>query len=279
METKTSNQHEEIERIVASLMSHEGHLSYSSLSAFKSSPRDFINYKLGIREETDAMLYGAMLHCLVLEPADFFNRYFILDDLSICNQIGGAKPRATNAYKEWKKVALQEAGEKIMVETADYEAAKIAANNILYNRASRKVLDLAPEREKPIHWEFKNFKFHGKIDGTGDVLIFDIKTMPNAAPKEAQREIIKRGYHIQAAMYLYAEGKVKDYYIIAADRKNGISVHKMERALIEQGMEDYDKLLDAFNECILKDAFDQSYDFWADRYDGIFMCEKPSYMY
>lgn len=279
MQTKTNSQHEQIERIVADLMSHEGHLSYSSLSAFKSSPRDFVRYKLGDREETEAMLYGAMLHCLVLEPNDFFNRYHCLDDRDICNQIGGAKPRATNQYKAWKAAALTEAGDKILVETEDYEAAKIAANNILYNRASQKILNLCPEREKPIHWEFKNFKFHGFIDATGESATLDIKTMPNAAPREAQREIVKRGYHIQAAMYLYAEGKVKDYYIIAVDRKNGISVHKMERALIEQGMEDYDKLLDAFNECILKDAFDQSYDFWSERFDGIFMCEKPGYLY
>lgn len=276
---ETSNRHDKIEALVASLMSHEGHLSYSSLSAFKSSPRDFVDYKMGVREETDAMLYGSMLHCLVLEPDDFFNRYHILDDADICMQIGGAKPRATKVYKEWKAVALQEAGDKIMVETDDYVAAKIAANNILNNRASAKIIRQFTVKEKPVEWEFKNFKFKGYIDGDGEKLMGDIKSMPNAAPKEVQREIVKRGLHIQAAMYLYAIGQVKDYYIIAVDRKNGISVHKLEMALIEEGMNEYNRLLDSFNHCILTDSFDQSHDFWATRHDGIFMCEKPSYMY
>lgn len=279
MQIQTSSMYEQVEGIISSLMSHEGHLSYSSLSAFKSSPIDFINYKMGVKEQTDAMLYGSMLHCLVLEPGDFFNRYHLLDDLDICNQIGGAKPRATKVYKEWKQAALAEAGDKLLVEADDYTAAKIAANSILNNRASAKIINQATTREKPIEWEYKNFKFKGFIDGDGDKAIFDIKTMPNAAPKEVQREIVKRGLYIQAAMYLYGTGIPKDYYIIAVDRKGGISVHKLEMALIEQGMIEYSILLDHFNYCILTDSFDQSYDFWADRGDGIFMCEKPAYMY
>jgi hypothetical protein len=57
--------------IISGLMSGESHLSYSSLKAFKKSPIDFINYKMGKKETTDAMLFGSMLHCLVLEPQDF----------------------------------------------------------------------------------------------------------------------------------------------------------------------------------------------------------------
>lgn len=279
MEVQINNRQEQIDRIVNDLMAHDGHLSYSSLSAFKSSPKAFIDYKLGIKEETDAMLYGAMLHCLVLEPDDFFNRYHCLDDRDICVQIGGAKPRATKAYKEWKEVALAEAGNKILAETDEYLAAQIAANNIRYNRASSKVLALAEVKEKPIEWEFKNFCFKGYIDGDGEKAIFDLKTCPDANPEKFQREIMNRGYYLQAAMYLYAEGKPKDYYIIAVDKKNGVSVHKLEMALIEHGMNEYNELLDKFNHCILTDSFDQSHDFYSPRFDGIFMCEKPSWLY
>lgn len=279
MEVQINSRQAQIDRIVNGLMTHEDHLSYSSLSAFKSSPKAFIDYKLGVKEETESMLYGAMLHCLVLEPDDFFNRYHCLDDRDICNQIGGAKPRATKQYKEWKEVAMQAAAGKTLVETDDYLAAKIAADNILYNRASRKVLDLSATREKPIEWEFKNFKFKGFIDGDGEKAIFDLKTCPDARPKKFHRTIVDNGYYLQAAMYLYATGIPKDYYIIAVDKKNGVSVHKLEMALIEHGMAEYEELLNKFNHCILKDSFDQSHDFYSERYDGIFMCEKPSYLY
>lgn len=279
MEVQVSSRQEQIDAIVHKLMTHEDHLSYSSISCFKNSPRKFIDYKLGIKEETDSMLYGSMLHCLVLEPDDFFNRYHIIEDLDICNQIGGAMPRATKAYKEWYQEAVAKAGEKQIVETNDYHAARIAAENVRHNRASAKILNLAVEKEKPIDWEFKNFKFKGFIDGNAEKAMFDLKTCPDATPDKFQREIIQRGYYMQAAMYLCGLGQVKDCYIIALDKKNGVSVHKLESKLIEHGANEYNKILDKFNHCILTDAFDQSHDFWSDRFDGTFMCEKPGYLY
>ncbi len=279
MQVETSSRQQHIDNIVHRLMSHEDHLSYSSISAFKNSPRKFIDYKTGVKDETDAMLYGSMLHCLVLEPDDFFNRYHIIEDLDICNQIGGAKPRATKVYKEWYQTALQEAGEKKIVETNDYHAARIAAANVTNNRASAKILSMADQREKPLDWEFKNFKFKGFIDGDGEKIIFDLKSCPDASPQKFQREIMQRGYYMQAAMYLCGLGQVKDSYIIAVDKLNGVSVHKLENKLIEHGATEYNEILDKFNHCILTDAFDQSHDFWSDRWDGTFMCEKPGYLY
>lgn len=266
------------EPIIRALMNHEDHLSYSSLSAFKKAPSYFIDYKLGIKEETESMVFGSMVHCLVLEPSDFEKRYFCIDDKEICEQIGGAKPRATNKYKEWLQLAKAECGERTLVETGDYTNAKIIASNVLHNRASRKVLDICWLRERPIDWSYMNFKFRGFIDGIGERAIFDLKTCADATPRKFAREIIDRAYHLQAAMYVYSQGRVLDYYIIAVDRRGGVSVHKLHDKLIEHGMNEYDELLMAFNDCILKDGFDQSFDYWADRGDGIYTAEKPAWL-
>lgn len=268
-----------MEAVISALMSQQGHLSFSSLKAFAESPATFAEYKLAKREPTEAMVYGAMLHCLVLEPMEFDKRYLCLDDRDICTQIGGTKPRATNAYKEWKAVTIAEAGERQIVETNDYLAAKIVASNVLHNRASARVLDKCWEREKSIQWEFKNFLFRGFVDGKGEKAIMDLKSCADASPDKFQREIISNKYHLQAAMYLYEGGENIPYYIIAVDKKGGVSVHKLDDRLIEHGMKEYNDLLDKFNECILKDEFDRSYDFWSDRYDGAFLCEKPGWLY
>lgn len=276
-ETQVSR-NEMTNQIVMNLLRHEAHLSYSSLSCFKQSPAAFIDYKTGQKEETDAMIYGAMVHCLVLEPDDFHNRYFTLDDSEIISQIGGAKPRATKAYKEWYRVVSAEARDRIVVDPKDYEFAKYIALNVRHNRASSKILKQVQEREMPIEWEYKNFKFKGFIDGNGSALMFDLKTCTDASPDKFRRDIVNMGYYLQAAMYLTALQENKPYYIIAVDKKKGISVHELEPALIQHGLDEYGKLLDKFNECILSDAFDQSFDFWADRYDGIFIAEKPGYL-
>lgn len=267
-----------VDKIIGRLMSGEKNLSYSSLSAFKKSPTAFIDYQLGIKEETDAMIYGSMVHCLVLEPDDFENRYFCLDDTVVCLNIGGAKPRATKAYKEWYAIEAAGAGDKIIVGTEDYRIARMTAKNVRENKASAKVLKLCPEREKKVEWEYMNFSFKGFKDADGEKDTFDLKTCTDADPEKFQREIINRGYYLQAAMYLQAEGP-RNYYIIAVDKKGGISVHLLHPKLVEYGLNEYHKLLTRFNECILRNTFHENYDFWSPRWDGIFMMERPAYLY
>lgn len=268
-----------IDSLIKRLMAHETHLSYSALKAFKDSPTDFIQYKFREKKQTDAMMFGIVVHCLILEPQEFENRYVIMEDFDICAQIGGAKPRATNAYKAWKELFLQENEGKEVISLDLYKIANSIAQNVKHNRASSKVLNQLTHREKGVDWEYKNFMFKGFIDGEGDKLLTDIKTCKDANPKKFQRDIISMSYYLQAAMYLTAIGVNKPYYIIAVDRKGGISVHRLHKHLIEQGLQEYSDLLNKFNTCILKDAFDQSYDFHCENYDGIHIMDKPAYMY
>lgn len=279
MEQTLISQHETMEDIVAKLMRGEMRLSYSALSAFKESPAKFVEYKMRKKVTTDAMVFGSMVHCLILEPQDFDNRYFTFDDSAKCQEIGGDKPRATKAYKEWKAAKLSEAGEREIVDPQDFLSAKTIADNVKNNRAAAKVLRLCPIHEKGIDWEYKNFKFHGFIDGDGEEATFDLKICADATPRKFQRTIIDMDYHMQGAMYQYGNGRVKRHYMVAADKTGGVSVHLLHDKLIEKGMEEYDRLVGKFNECILAEGWGQSYDFWADRYDGIYMAEAPNWLY
>lgn len=268
-----------ISSVVSKLMAQEGHLSFSSLKAFAESPAKFVEYKLAKPEPTDAMIFGKMLHCLILEPQEFEARYMCLDDTDIIAQIGGAKPRATKAYKAWKVVAIAEAGDREIVATDDYTAAKIMARNVRNNRASAKIIALCPEHEKPVEWEYKNFLFKGFIDARGEKAKCDIKKCTDASPRKFQRTIIEEKYYLQGAMYTYAEGEDVPYYIIAVDGNGGVSVHKLHQRLLEHGMNEYSELLDRFNECIIKEHWDRSHDFYSELYDGTFVCEKPGWLY
>jgi exodeoxyribonuclease VIII len=268
-----------IEEMTAQLLRGEMKLSYSALCAFKESPAKFIEYKMKQKVTTDAMIFGSMVHCLILEPQDFYNRYFTFDDSAKVAEIGGGNPRNTKAYKEWKASAIADAGERIVVDPGDFESAQIIARNITNNRAAAKVLRLCPRHEKPIEWDYKNFKFHGFIDGDGDEATFDLKICADASPKKFLRTIYDMDYHMQGAMYQCGNERVKRHYMIAADRSGGVSVHLLVDKLIEKGMEEYDRLVGKFNECILSDAWDHNYDFWSDRYDGIFQAEPANWMF
>jgi len=275
----TVGREELISRIIGKLMAHEDMLSYSSLSNFWDSPKDFIDYKLKQKETTPAMLFGQILHCLVLQPDEFEKRYHMIDDADIVAQIGGGNPRNTKAYKEWKVTALAEAGDRMLITDKDARDAKIMANNILFNRASRKILNANPEREKPVEWEYQNFLFRGFIDGNGPKGIFDLKMVPDASKRKAQATIVNEGYYLQAAMYLTALGVKKPYHIICVDKKGGVSVHLISDHLMQEGFDQYARLIKQFNLAILEERFNESHDFWADRHDGIFECDKPAYLY
>ncbi len=270
---------EHVDKIVCKLMDGEDHLSFSSLKAFIKSPKDFIDYKMGDVEEKPQMEYGKMLHCLVLEPDQFDSRYFPLDDTEIIEEIGGAKPRGTNKYKEWIVTKEKEANGRVIVKTADYQLAKQVAHNVKFNRASSTILRMAPTREQLIEWVYMNFKFKGFIDGKGERIRFDLKSMTDARARKAQREISEMLMFLQQAMYRKGDGDSPDddAYIIAVDKK-GVSVIEIDQNYLSFGMEIYQRAMVKFNDCILRDRWYDSYDFWADRFDGIYRASKPAWL-
>lgn len=286
-ETQTETRLEFIERLVEQLLANESFMSYSSLKQFKDSPKAFIDYKMKTMVQTPAMQFGTMVHCLVLEPDEFDSRYMALDDAEIVAQIGGARPTATKTYKEWKSEQQQtaDAAGLEIVEAEAYRKAQAIALNIRHNRSARKVLKMADKREQRIEWKYMNFLFRGIIDGAGDNCIFDLKTCADAEPRKFQRDIVNMGYHIQAALYLKGIGRNVPYYIIAADQKGGVSVHQIEEELLVHGLEEVDKLMSFFNDACLQvksgkpEIFNESFEFWADRFDGIYKMEKPAYLY
>jgi PDDEXK-like domain of unknown function (DUF3799) len=275
--------------IIAKLMSGEMKLSYTALSNFIDSPKDFADYKLQKKEPTKAMIYGSMVHCLVLEPADFLNRYYPLDDEDICQSIGGARPRATKKYAEWKALQQELANGKTIVSPQDYMHAKVVALNVTHNRAAARILKLCPHKEQPVEWEYLNFWWRGFIDMEGDEDIGDLKTMPDANRKKVDREIKNRKLYVQGVMYsmgskykaesLGLPWKPKNIHFIAVDKLGGICVYTLDKRLIEYGMQEYEHYVKKFNYAILTEAWDQSQDFYSDRWDGTLICEKSGYMF
>lgn len=268
-----------VEQLIHDLNTGTKKLSFSSIKAFRNSPRDFLDYCFRKVEQTDAMKLGTIIHCLVLQPELFAEKFTVMDDSKKIEEIGGGNPRNTNLYKEWKANFLANAvGEVIPIKM--YQQAQIIANNILYNRASSKVLSICDgEPEKHIEWDYKNFKFHGYIDKPGKKAMCDLKLVPDASPRAAQQTIIRMWYYGQAALYLTGEGIRLPYYIICADRKGGVSVHKIHKSLLDHGFDEYSDIIDKFNDCLFKENFGMSYDFWAESGDGIFTIDKPSYLY
>lgn len=50
---------------------------------------------------TSSMNLGTAVHCAILEPFDYDDRFAVLDDDLICLEVGGKRPTSTSKYKEW----------------------------------------------------------------------------------------------------------------------------------------------------------------------------------
>lgn len=285
--------------IVENIFRGEGQMSYTSLSNFIDSPKDFSDYKLKAKEQTPAMIYGSMVHCLVLEPKAFEDRYYAIDDTEIFEKLiekGAKKPRAMAAYKEWLFEAQQKADGRMIVKPQDYNNAKIVGYNVRTNRASARLLAACPLREQGVEWNFLNLTWRGFIDMEGETDTADLKTMPDANRDYVDREIKRRRLYLQAVMYgmgsmssgltkearelleYLVKNDKKKKHIIAVDKVGGISVHEIHHRLLEYGMEEYAHYVKQFNRAYIEEAWDQSQDFYGHPWTGRFVCEKAGYM-
>lgn len=260
---------EQIQRLIEGLIRKETHLSYSSLSAFAESPKHFIEHKLRERTQTPSMFYGNVVHTLILEPEMFDSRYAVMPECDRRTKAGKEMYAQFEADNEGKAIITQDI----------LEDAQRAQMSVKTNFPANSIISKCPQKEVSVEWEYENFKFMGRLDMKGERIAGDLKTCADASPRKFQRDIIAMDYHLQAAMYLKGIGEIIPYYIVAVDKAGGVSVHLLEKALIEVGFERYKILMEKLNTCILLDGWSKSYDFYSERYDGVFMCDKPAYLY
>ena len=103
------------------------HLSYSSLKYALGDMRLWEMYMRGqLKKESEALRFGSLYDLLLFEPEKFNDVYYTLDDASIVDSIGGANPRSTKRYKEWKAEAAQvaENADKQLAPEEDVKKAK-----------------------------------------------------------------------------------------------------------------------------------------------------------
>ena len=258
-------------------------LSFSALSAFAVSPRNFIAYKLQERAPTKAMILGEALHVAILQPHIFKSLY-----------IPG--PTINSATKEGKKAWLDLLeqytgieGEKMTVgeiqqaikdkagvtilDNSAIEELKRKQDAVLNNFVCKSFMDPLQVAEIDIpEVVINDITFRGRVDGLGDDFIIDLKNVPSAVIKRAENEIRARRLHWQGFIYSYAYDMMKAPYILAVDDDGETSVHKFSNYQLDEAERQIMKLTDAFKRRCFEGSFDprvwdSSQDFWAP--DGI----------
>lgn len=235
---------------LAKVAKDEYRLSYSSLKQLLETPRHFYNYFTQPRKESEAMQLGTLVHCLVLEPAQFENRYFVADKPDQRTKVGKA---------EWAEI-LAANDEKIVIPTETFNQAETMAKAVFEHEEAHLFEDVA-EFEKPFQFEYRGLQLQGITDGIGERLILDLKTTANAKPKKFRYSFLDFYYHVQAALYCLANPN-REYIIFAVDASGYVSVSRVGEQSLALGKMLLDQAINTYEAC-------KMFDGWMNGYSGI----------
>ena len=157
-------------------------LSNSALSMIDKGIGYYKAMKNEKKEPTDSMIKGSMIHCLILEPECFEERYFIVDG---------------TLTAKIKETCLSE--NKQAIRRNDYvDALKIRDN--LFKTSDSHLL-VGGEAEKELFYTLRGLDFKSKLDYLKEGFIVDLKTTADIGLRHLSYSVKDYGYCRQAALY------------------------------------------------------------------------------
>ena len=228
-------------------------MNNTGLSEVKKGPLHYKKFLEGVpSQDTEAFAWGRAFHCIILEPNEFTDRFFILEEEDMLAQIGGAKPRATKAYKEWKAEQLDEAGSRDILNKDSYDVMRYLRDKVEALPQLRELLNSCA-KEKIMAATINDVPCKMKADAVnyGNFLI-DLKTTSGLV---TDFEYSFNKYEYDRQMAFYADiAQVSNVYIIAVEKSspNGIGYFEIRPETLQRGRDKYNYLLDKYNNDFLK---------------------------
>lgn len=229
------------------------HLSFSALRAFAKSPNHFLAYedaKERRGDPTPAMLFGSLVHCMVLEPLEVQHRYAEAPKCDRRTKAGKAQFAEFAAEVERQGVDV--------ITAADWQRAKDCAAAVITNPNYTRLFSQAAA-EVEINTNLSGFKFRAFVDLVlaEGAACADLKTTRDASPRAFERTVATELYHVQGALYCALTG-AETFYIVAVESAApyNVMVYEMDDYALQMGK---DKLAELVNDFDAWDGAPASY--------------------
>ena len=176
-------------------------ISRSALMDFNKCPRKYwakhLNPDRPEEEAKPSWVFGTAFHTLILEPHLFDATYFIMPEKVLLKNVGR---EAYDLYKKIEKEA-ESCESKVVLAWNDYECL-LAMRDALYSNYRVKGLIEGAIYESSYFWKdpHSGLMLKSRPDILHSNMYVDLKTIDDASPENFQREMVKYGYHIQAAL-------------------------------------------------------------------------------
>lgn len=261
-------------------------IANSDLTAFRRSAAHFVARRTLGSKDTAAKLDGRALHCAILEPDTFLQRYCVLpgDAPRDLRHLRGAKaPSASTveAINWWDAWDANNAG-RITLDADDYALKMETARRIRQHPALRGYFDAAGQFELSVFATDPEtgVKVKCRVDRLVSIdqyrVALDPKSTDDARPEAFQMSAYKYGYFQQNAFYTDVcawAGIPLDLFLFIAFEKEepfGLKVYEMSEDDIEYGRRLYRPALNGYAECLKTGEF-PSYD------DSIEVLTRPAW--
>ncbi len=224
-------------------------LNKSTLWHLMKSP---LHYKYALEnptEETAALLFGRMVHKLLLESDTFDEEYAILPNVD----------RRTKEGKEAYAQFIAGLNGQSAISADDFEKASVMVQAVKDNPTASKILQGLTETEDSLFWsdDVEGVACKCRLDGVGKIgkrgFILDYKTTQDASLDGFMRSAYKYGYDAQAGHYLNGAKAnkldISDYIIIAQEKAEpyAVNVFVADLDFVESGKR---RIRDLISKCV-----------------------------
>lgn len=225
-------------------------ISRSELWRMHESPEKFKYYRDHPPEPTPALLFGQVVHKLMLQPETFD------DDFAVAPNID----RRTRDGKEAYSAFLTASEGKSIVTPEMYETAQRMAQRALQEPFVAKLLN--GQKEVPFFWtdEDTGIDCKCRVDCLSEIgenlIIVDYKSCTDASNDSFMRDAMKYGYTLQSAMY--SEGVErstgrKPLFVFIAQEKTepySINIFQAEEAFVRYGYDQFREYIGTYKYCM-----------------------------
>lgn len=223
-------------------------ISKSGLDLIRKSPA---HYKAGFKTATDAMRMGSAIHCLILEPDSFSDRY------TVCT----AKDRRQAEYKE----LVQQVGEEWILMKPEAERCQAVAEAVRADPLAHPMVSAAGLRELSVFAKDPEtgVEVRCRFDLLADSgFALDLKKARDATSYGFTKSVAAYRYHVQAAFYSdvleWATGEtVGDFWFLAVEDAEPFTVcrYRLDDQAIAIGRKEYREDLRVYAHCLETDTW------------------------
>lgn len=219
-------------------------ISRSDLWYIHESPEKFRWHMDHPEPPTAALLFGQVVHKLVLQPDDFDSEFAVMPDVD-GRTVEGKAARAA---------FFTDSVGKTVIDANTYSTAKDMA--AVLHKAPFVDRLLRGDREKPYFWtdELTGEQCKCRVDCITQVgeklIVVDYKTAADASGDAFMRDAVRYGYTLQAGMYL--EGTQADSFVFIVQEKKppySVNILEADAAFIQKGRDLFRELIGIYHHC------------------------------